>query len=246
MAQTVMAMTLAAGLWALPSQAQQSDFDAMAVPQPMEAPGGLQSPPSGQAPAMGQVPQPFAAEGLVPSAPELAPSETADLLAPPDQGFLLSMEAWQRRIALLTLALRASELEVRRAEQEKRLRELQVETDSIDILGLGGFGDDGALGSLPPMLQGSIGSLEGLRAAQNQARNEPARAPDTMVAVQQIRGVADNLVATVATVDGDVVQVREGDMLPDGRPVVRVSSGAVTIQQPSGRNMTYGLATGRF
>jgi len=180
--------------------------------------------------------QPLPAPGTtaMPAPPDRG-ATVEDLLAPPDQGFLLTMEAWQRRIAVLSLALRATELEVQRAEQERRLRELQVETDSIDVLSMSGLGDEAALTNLPPMLQG----LEQVRQAQQEL--EPPEQPILPIRVQQIRGVGDNLVASVATDDGLRVNVRAGDFLPDGRPVLRVSSSAVTVRELSGRENTYGL-----
>ncbi len=182
-----------------------------------------------------QAPLPAPGTGAMPAPPDRG-ATVDDLLAPPDQGFLLTMEAWQRRIALLSLALRATELEVQRAEQERRLRELQVETDSIDVLSLSGLGDEAALANLPPMLQGG---LEQVRQAQQEL--EPPEQPILPIRVQQISGVGDNLRAAVATDDGLRVTVRAGDFLPDGRPVLRVGQASVTIRELSGRENTYGL-----
>lgn len=197
----------------------------------------LSVPAPAQQQGQGPLPRPGAASP-VPSPPD-AGGSVEDLLAPPDQGFLLTMEAWQRRIAVLSLALRAAELEVQRAEQERRLRELQVETDSIDVLALSGLSDDAGGGNLPPLLQGG---LEQVRQAQQQQRQSAPPEPQSQpLRVQQIRGVGDNLIATVTTDDGMRASVQSGEFLPDGRAVVQVSQGSVTVRERNGRQRSYGL-----
>ncbi|MEA1938885.1 MAG: type IV pilus biogenesis protein PilP [Pseudomonadota bacterium] len=157
---------------------------------------------------------------------------------PPSRSFLQAMEAWQRRITLLTYSLRATELEVQRAEQQQRLKDIEGRTSSSAFGGLIGSGDSGA-GDIDFVTKMIMDQMEGQPQKQDFEEAIPTTLP---IRVVGIKGVGDKLTARVFTPSGGLIMVEPGTILPDGRAVVNITGSAVHLEEPTGEIRSYGLA----
>ncbi len=175
------------------------------------------------------------------------------LLTEPDQSYLEVMEQWEQRIRLLQYALKYSELEVRRAQQEKQLNQLRKENADFEFLASGGFGDEEA--DLPGKRVNDIKrepaaeEIQGLRADLDEMMGKPAangivkdagaEEAETVAApppappriqVHTVRGVEGELTATMVADGGFVLSVQEGDEVGNGHRVTRISHAGVTVR----------------
>lgn len=176
---------------------------------------------SGETATLNDTMPPPAGENLgMEAANSMTPEPAA--LAPVDGNYLDTLEAWQRRIAIQTLALRARELDVQQAEQDQRLEEIRNPSTANTA-------------AAPANMQSMLDSLAA-QTPQVPANITPAR-PE--ITVRSIRGVGDALTAIVETDSGARVMVRAGDSLPNGEVVDSIRPSSLTI---GGKN--YGLTGG--
>jgi len=163
----------------------------------------------------------------IPLQNELVPAD--NLAVPRGSSFLNAMDDWQRRIALLNLALQAGELEVQRAEQTRALTQLQA--DRMQMMSLA---NQGMLWNVPGM--GNEDRLSANLPGQQQTNSSDV--PEIMpIQVINIQGVGEELQAAVLVNREIYMTVKAGSNLPDGRVVTSVTGQGVQVE-----DTTYGIS----
>jgi len=159
------------------------------------------------------------------TAPQVETQAEEHALMGQDRGFLSDVERIRKNITFMQLELKEKELEYKVMEQAKKLDDLE----NTVVIGKESCNQKVEMPSI-------FGQLAPVQNAEEEEEAAPAQ-----VFVTSIKGLKDDLKATVVSDDIGESVVGVGDVLNNGYKVVSVSKSAITLENTDGDIETIGI-----